>query len=255
MMTASTTDEIRAILETDRTWSAYALADLDPALSQRAEWLVDQGSVVLLYRGLQPPVLFAHGEPQGVAALFDRVAGGQITFTLQPTHRALLKDRLQPRGETNMWRMVLRPADFPGRTDLPVVPLGREHAPAIEELLAGQENAPDSFSLGQLDSGIFYGVIENGKLLSMAGTHVLSTAHDVAAIGNVFTDPAQRGRHYGRATCAAVAADLLAKGIGTIVLNVGMENQPAMNLYRSLGFWPFCGYHEGVGWLAPIDGA
>jgi len=28
-----------------------------------------------------------------------------------------------------------------------------------------------------------------------------------------------------------------------------MANDSALRLYRDLGFWPFCGYYEGVGEL------
>jgi hypothetical protein len=47
---------IRAILETDRIWSAYALADLDPSEMPNSHWLVGRHAVVLVYRGTDPPV-------------------------------------------------------------------------------------------------------------------------------------------------------------------------------------------------------
>lgn len=255
MTSPDVADKIHAILSTNPNWCAYALADLDPSLSENAEWLVEDASVVLQYGGLNPPVLFAHGEPHGVMRLFSEVPAGEFQYTLQPTHRSLLDDRLQPIHETNMWRMVLQPDDFPGAPDRPTTRLTLEHLEQIQDLMVDEPDQPDAFSPSQLEMGIFRGVFQDGNLVSMAGTHVLSAKYDVAAVGNVFTDPAQRGRGYGRATCAAVVADLLDLGIGTIVLNVSMANEAAVNLYRSLGFWPFCGYHEGVGWLAPLGGA
>jgi ribosomal protein S18 acetylase RimI-like enzyme len=254
MTTGHAAAEIRSILETDRNWSAYALADLDPSLSEHAEWLVDGDSVVLLYGGLHPPVLFAHGEPQGVKRLFDQLPAAEVQYTLQPTHRSLLGQRLEPLHETKMWRMILRPADFPGPPVLETHRLATEHLDQIGRLMAGQPDRPDAFSPSQLESGVFYGIFRGDRLVSMAGTHVVSQENDTAAVGNVFTDPNQRGRGYGRATCASVVADLLAVGIGTIVLNVAMANEAAVKVYRALGFWPFCGYYEGVGWLAsPVE--
>lgn len=253
MNTASATDEIRAILETDRNWSAYALADLDPSLSEEAKWLVGGDSVLLLYGGLQPPVLFAHGEPQGVKRLLDQLPAANVQYSLQPTHRALLAGRLEAHQETKMWRMVLRQTDFPGGPDIKTQRLTREQLEQIDRLMAGQPDHPDAFSPSQLETGVFHGVFRGDNLVAMAGTHVLSLDYDTAAVGNVFTAPDHRGHGFGRASCAAVVADLLTMGIGTIVLNVAMANEAAANLYRSLGFWPFCGYYEGVGWLAPLD--
>src|SRR5258708_6534207 len=56
---------IRAILHTDPTWSVYALGDLAPHLFARAAWFRSADTpptLVLLYRGFDPPVLFALGE-------------------------------------------------------------------------------------------------------------------------------------------------------------------------------------------------
>jgi ribosomal protein S18 acetylase RimI-like enzyme len=244
-------ERVRRLLETNRNWCAYALADLDPAWSDGAEWILEEGGVVLRYTALEPPVLFAHGEPGAVCRALAKVPAGEVAFTLQPTHRSLVKDRLRPSQESRMWRMVLHADEFPGTMGPLPTRLTPDHADAIERLVRDQPDRPDSFSVVQLKSGIFYGVERDGRLLSMAGTHVLSSTYDVAAIGNVFTDQEERGHGHGRAVTSAVVAELLTMGIGTIVLNVGMSNEAAVHMYRSLGFWPFCGYYEGVGWLAP----
>jgi len=55
-------------------------------------------------------------------------------------------------------------------------------------------------------------------------------------------------------TTAAVVQSLLQRpGLRTIVLNVARENAAALRCYQRLGFWPFCGYHEGVGRLGPAS--
>ena len=106
---------------------------------------------------------------------------------------------------------------------------------------------PDAFDAGQLENGVFFGIRRNGGLVAAAGTHVIGRAAGVAAVGNVFTHPDHRRRGYGRRVSAAVVEALLGQGVDTIVLNVAMANDSALGLYRGLGFWPFCGYHEGVG--------
>jgi ribosomal protein S18 acetylase RimI-like enzyme len=67
----------------------------------------------------------------------------------------------------------------------------------------------------------------------------------------VFTAPEARGQGLGRRVSQAATANLIALGIPTIVLNVSMDNEPACQLYRRLGYHPYCGYYEGVGRLAP----
>ncbi len=243
-------DELRRILETDRVWCAYALADLDPAYVENCEWHVAREAVVLRYHGLEPPALFAHGQPEQVNTLFDRIPAGAIRFDLMATHRSLIDARLQPKWETKMWRMVLKPDQFPGGGEAAEA-LGPQDLEAVQALIAGHPDRPDAFSADQLERGEFYGLRVDEQLVAIAGTHVISETMDVAAVGNVFTHPEQRGQGYGREASAAVVRALLARGFGTIVLNVAMDNTPALRLYERLGFFPFCGYYEGGAQLAP----
>jgi predicted GNAT family acetyltransferase len=62
-------------------------------------------------------------------------------------------------------------------------------------------------------------------------------------VGNIFTLPRHRGRGYGGACTSAVCAALLNQSL-TIVLNVSVENQPAVRLYQRLGFEQHCVYYE-----------
>lgn len=241
---------VRKVLETDRVWSAYALADLDPAHDDETVWHLAPDAVVLLYRGFRPPVLFAHGDPGQVRGLFHRIPAGEVEFGLMGSHRVLLEDRLHPRSERKVWRMVLKPEQYPGAGG-EAERLTPDDLSAIEHLMDEHEDRPDAFSPVQLHDGTFYGIWQGDKLVSMAGTHVLSERMAVAAIGNVFTHPGHRGHGHGRATSAAVVEELMDRGLGTIVLNVAMDNRPALKLYESLGFFPFCGYYEGVGVLDP----
>lgn len=253
MMGTPEMDAARRLLEENRGWSAYALADMDPTYVADTEWLVEGGAVVLLYKGLSPRVLFVDGEPSDARRALERVPAGPVQFTLLGVHRSLLRDRLRPEVEAKMWRMVLHPEDFPGPTGLGCVPLTTEELPQIEALMDRHSDRPDAFSKQQLESGLFYGAWVDNRLVSMAGIHVLSEAMNVAALGNVFTHPAYRGRGLGRAVSAAVTAALIDRGLDTIVLNVAMDNLPALHLYEDLGYRPFCGYYEGVGRLDAVN--
>jgi hypothetical protein len=71
---------IRSLLEQDRVWGAYALADLEPPFSTKTSWLVGDRALVMVYAGLAPSLLFAHGEPREVAELLAEIPAG-VTST------------------------------------------------------------------------------------------------------------------------------------------------------------------------------
>lgn len=248
-MTALPPSEVRSILETDRAWCAYALADLEPIYAPSCEWLVGERSVVLIYSGLRPPVLFAYGEASEVSTLFARVPPGDYQYGLQATDRAALRERLQASSEKRMWRMALKPGEFDYGSAAGVERLA---APNLREILAlfdDHSDRPDAFHERQIEDGAFFGARIAGDLVSVAGTHVIAPTPSVAAIGNVFTRPDVRGQGLATKVTAAVVAELLSRELRTVVLNVAMDNEPALECYRRLGFWPYVGYYEGVGRL------
>ncbi len=241
-------------LEHDRIWSAYALADLDPPHAAHAAWLAGEQAVVLTYAGFDPPVLFAAGAPEEVRLLFEQIPPGRYLFTLMPTHRALLEERILNSHETIMWRMTLRPEAFDPSLAQGAQRLTLDDLPELEALFGTGPDRPDAFDPGQLADEAFFGIRHGTQLVSAAGTHVVSALRGVAAVGNVFTHPAHRGRGLATRTTAAVVQALLQRpGLRTIVLNVARENAAALRCYQRLGFWPFCGYHEGVGRLGPAS--
>jgi ribosomal protein S18 acetylase RimI-like enzyme len=244
-------ENLRLLLERDRNWCAYALADLHPPYAENSHWLVAEDAVILAYHGLEPPVLFAHGDPVQVSRLFTEVPKGLYQYGLMETHLANLGDRLQRDHEKSMWRMALDEDQFPGKEgSMEVMPLGMADLQEIMALFADHPDQPDAFHGSQIASGYFFGVRQEGILRAVSGTHVVSPQAGIAALGNVFTHPTWRGRGLARAATAALVETLLKQRIPTIVLNVSKDNEPAIHIYRHLGFLPVCGYYEGVGNLS-----
>lgn len=248
-MTPASEHLIRQVLETDRHWCAYALADLDPVYAPDCEWMVKGEGVVLMYRGLEPPVLFAHGAPESTAALLSRVASGRYQYALMGVDRDHLRERLSIEWEYQMWRMVLQPGSFAPVAAHEPRRLSENDLKAVMRLTADHVDRPDAFAPGQLSNGVFYGLWEGNELVAMAGTHVFSPAMSVAAIGNVFVLPSRRGEGLGTQVTSAVVSHLLGEAITDIILNVKMENEAAIHVYRKLGFWPYRGYYEGVAFI------
>jgi len=245
------TEALRRLLEVDRNWCAYALADLYPPYAEHARWYAADRAVVLTYHGLQPPVLFAHGDRYQVMMLFDDIPPGKYQYGLLENHLSDLGDRLQRHDEKSMWRLALEVTRYPGMEDAAeVIRLDLTDLAEIMQLFDTHPDRPDAFDKSQLAGGHFFGVRMGGRLRAISGTHVVSPQAGIAALGNVFTHPAWRGRGLAKRATAALVDALMREQIPTIVLNVGVDNEPANRIYRHLGFLPVCGYYEGVGILS-----
>ena len=70
---------------------------------------------------------------------------------------------------------------------LEVVAVDVSHLPLLEELYS--YGGGDAFRQRSLELGVFYGVFDGERLVSVAGTHIVSDNERIAALGNVMTHP------------------------------------------------------------------
>ena len=249
--------EIRPYLETDRDYAAYALGDLDEGFFGLCTWRVaeERGvirALALEYVGFAPPILFLMGAGDGVAALLADPVQLERTFvTAREEHLVALSQYYRWGELEHMWRMArsvgpdrlcepsvrLKPVRSCKRLD--VGDVDRLHA--LYALGGG-----DAFSPTQVTQGVFYGVEQHGRLISVAGTHLVSDAYSVGAVGNVMTHPDHRSHGYATLATRAVCEELSQRGIKTIVLNVRQDNTSAIRVYEKLGFVRYCPFYEGV---------
>ena len=248
--------EIQAYLETDRDYAAYALGDLDEGFFEKCTWRVaEEGDAIralaLEYIGFAPPILFLMGEGDGVATLLaGPVQLDRAFVTAREEHQAALSQFYRWDELEHMWRMVLRGSE--GVSGEPKVRapvrsckrLGVDEADRLSALYS--LGGGDAFSPTQVTQGVFYGVEQAGQLISVTGTHLVSDRYSVGAIGNVMTHPDHRSHGYATLTTRAVCAELIRRGIKTIVLNVRQDNAPAIRVYKKLGFVRYCPFYEGV---------
>jgi ribosomal protein S18 acetylase RimI-like enzyme len=237
---------LQSILERDRIWSAYALADLDAEHDAYADWYIGRESVLLRYTGLFPPILFAHGAVVEITPLLDQIPPGEYQISFPTKLLPLPSARAKVLKHVPMWRM-----NHEAQTEVPHTAtlaqrLSKEDLPEIERLYKGQPDAPDGFHPRQIELGPFVGVKESGELVATAGVHVLSQNQSIATIGNVFTHPRWRGKGYGKSCIELMLNELSLRGIETIVLNVEQENKTAIRLYQNLGFHQYCPFFEGL---------
>ena len=200
-------------------------------------------ALALLYRGLSPPALLLMGDVDGLRAILEGAYfPAQVYLTCRPECIEATRAFYVWGGETPMWRMVLPPAQFRHVVG-DCVRLEPSHAEQLTRLFT--HGGGLAFRPEQIGRGVFYGVLVDGHVVSVAGTHLVSPTYGVGAIGNVFTHPHHRGRGYGTTTTSAVANELLRRGIRDVILNVGQDNAAAIHVYERLGFERYCPFYEG----------
>ncbi len=242
---------IRRMLCADPGWSLYALGDLAPGYREYSEWHSTDGSpraVVLVYRAVTPPVLFASGDPKAAARLIEEIADPIVYLHVKQETVDAIAATYRGVALKPMWRMVLDATKFRPETHTGCERLGTADAPAIERLYAdgaATGESPDFFFPSMVENGVFYGIRENGELTAVAGTHLAVPQEDVGAVGNVYTRRDRRGRGLAGALTSAVAAELARIGIRTIGLNVIQSNTTAIRVYERLGFFRHCPFIEG----------
>jgi GNAT superfamily N-acetyltransferase len=235
--------QIASLLESQRTWAAYALCDLEPPHRRHARFIgaVTAGrltAVVLVYTPPGFTSVLPSGEPADVAAILAETTDLPTSplLIVQIRNRTALETRYRIDHVWNMLRMVvhadsLRPVTI---TDAEVVLLTSDHFDAAAALY---KVWPDTvFTPFMFEHGIYYGAYRAGELVAVAGTHAMSSTYKIGVIGNVFTHPDHRGRGLASAVTGAVAGELLARGALDVALNVRDDNAPAIAAYSRLGF-------------------
>ncbi len=238
---------LRAFLDRDRLFAAYAICDLDEREFPHTRWAVArQGSEVVAlgveYAGASPQPLFLMGSDAGIGAILRDVQRPRIAFIAGlPASLAEVQRHYHLDPGPQMVRMATDRQRFRRVDDPGVERLSPIDAPELNRLyrlgfgawLPGQSIA----------EGVYYGLRIRGRIVAAAGTHIVSRDSRLAVVGNVLTAPEYRGRGYAKAVTGAVTDELLAF-CDDVVLNVRSDNPPALNAYRRLGYHEHVRYEE-----------
>ena len=236
---------IREILETDRDWAAFALADLAVEHHRYTDWHVQDDALLLVYRGFTPPLLFAM---DNAGALLEEItAEAELHVSVrEPMMEPLCRAGWELRNPKKMHRMVLH-GEIAQQVPAGAERLGTDDCAQLLRLHADGDAAgerPGFFQEASLVNGIYFGVREGEDLVASGGTLVSASEESVACIGNVYTRRDRRGRGLASAVTGAIAAELRRRGVRTIVLNVRADNHTAVRVYERLGFSHYCDYWE-----------
>lgn len=234
---------IRSILAPRVEYTAYALGQLEPALFPRTRWYYARGTtgtgLVLHSRGGLGDATFVLGDPDAVSAILSIHPGTAQTYaTCQPQHLDTLRRYFRLANQQPMIRMAVTRERFEPVVDQPTAVLSGIDIRKVNALY-GSEGGPSYYIPEHIDSGVYRGVVEEGRLVAIAGTHVVSRQEGVAVVGNVFTHPDYRGKGYATATTSAVT-DTLLKYCDHVVLTVDPNNTPAVAAYARLGYREVC---------------
>ena len=239
-------DALRAFLDRNRLFAAYALCDLEDREWARSHWGAawrddELIAVALEYAGLSPQPLFVMGEGDGIEAILRQVIRPRVAYVAalpEDLHAVEQQYRVDPGASmVRMWvdRSHFRPFPADVRKLLPadIGELNRLYGLGFASWLPAS-------AIGE---GVYYGMKVGGQLVAAAGTHVISATARLGVVGNVLTNHAFRGRGYATAVTGAVTAELL-RTCDQVVLNVRSDNPPALNVYRRLGYQEHCRFEE-----------
>jgi ribosomal protein S18 acetylase RimI-like enzyme len=236
-------DRIRSLLRPRVEYTAYALGQLEPGLFQRTRWYYARGNagtgLVLHSRGGLGDATFLMGESDAVAAILSIYPGAVNTYvTCQPQHLEGLRRVYRLSNQQPMIRMAVGVESFEAAARIRTIPLQGVDIRRINQLYSADGN-PSYYIPEHIDQGVYRGVVVSGRLVAIAGTHVVSRQERVAVLGNVFTHPAYRGHGYATAATSAVTEALLGF-CDQVVLTVDPTNTPAVSSYRRLGYREVC---------------
>jgi RimJ/RimL family protein N-acetyltransferase len=248
IVTRTTSDRVllREFLERDRLFAAYAICDLEDREFRRTRWGIAMAddqvvAVGLEYSGLTPQPLFVMGRNDGITAILRDVVRPRAAYLAAQAEAlpAVAQSyRVDPGPPMiRMWvdRSRFQPAPAAVERLLPV---------EVSELnRLYQLGFAAWLSSSTIEEGVYYGIRVNGRLVSAAGTHVISREARLAVVGNVLTHTSHRGRGYATAVTSAVTAELL-RYCDDVVLNVRADNPPAIQAYRKLGYTEHCRFEE-----------
>lgn len=246
--------EIERYLRQNALIHLYELGDLDDFFWQYTTWYALKEaeqiqSLLLMYSAINPPVVLAISE--NLPALrtllqssihllpprFYAHLSGDLS-TLMAAHYRVASHGLH-------YKMALTGASLPGTIDTSeVIPLAANNLDELQALYRVSYPG-NSFDPRMLETGHYYGIQRNARVVSVAGVHVYSPRYRVGVIGNVTTHPAYRGKGLGTAVCAHLCKELL-QTVDHIGLNVKADNAPAIRSYKRLGFELVGEYEEAL---------
>jgi len=246
-------------LRRDAPTHVYALADLDDVFWPDTRWFAagsgdDLAAVCLLLDKLSPPILYAvspadDAPMRALLGWLEPRLPKRFFATLGVGHGVQLAPEFEVDSHGEFLKMALEdPTRLAASEPAGIERLGREHFSELRAFYADDAYEPEErhgrfFESYMLELGPWFGIREAGRLVSVAGVHVVSERTSVAGVGGIATRPDRRGRGLARAVTARLCR-ALREQVELVGLNVSVSNLPAIRCYESLGFRAVSRYEE-----------
>ena len=245
-------DEIEAFLRKNVGLHIYSIGDLDDFFWRSTEWYAlkkddDIQTIALLYYRPSLVTLQALSEQVNpMRELLRRILHElpeRFHAHLSPGVEDAFKEQFEMESCEKHYKMVLNSKRLPTRIDCSRVTHLTEND--LDQMLQLYAQAyPDNwFDSRMLQTGQYFGIETENRLVSAAGIHVYSTRYRVAALGNIVTHPDYRGRGFAKSVTARLCRSL-SENVDHIGLNVRANNAIAIALYEKLGFEITDPYYE-----------
>ena len=225
------------------------LGDLDGPYREHCDWygLKDEAlsAVLLLYSGLSMPAVLAKGDPADIEALLAASHASlprRFYAHIRTEHRGPIECFYSLSDVKPMLRMGLSRDGFCKNIESAAEVLSHRDTGDIMQLY--QQYPDNFFEPAQLDTGLYFGKREGGRLVSVAGLHVCSPRYNVAAIGNIVTHKEYRGRGFASHCVGALLVELFQR-VDNVALNVSPDNHAAIACYKKFGFEELHPFLEG----------
>jgi ribosomal protein S18 acetylase RimI-like enzyme len=244
--------EIERFLRKDVYLHIYSIGDLDAFFWPYTTWYGFKSNghinaLALVYVGLSLPTLLALSNEHDVMAelltSIQHLLPYRFYAHLSPGLETVLGTTHDLESHGEYCKMALLDETLTSKNDCSgVVRLSIKDLTAVLALY--KESYPENwFDPRMLDTNQYFGIMEENRLVSIAGIHVYSPQYKVAALGNITTHPKYRNKGYGSRVTATLCQSLCRERI-RIGLNVKTDNNSAISCYKRNGFEIVASYGE-----------
>lgn len=236
---------------------AYHLGDLDDFHFPHCQWAADYQNrarieeAVLIYNGSKIPTVMAFGvTPRFSSLLAELMELLPLKFLghYQKEMRPHFHKTYEEKHSGSFRKMKLTDTSkaklIKDNTGKNIIKLNESHGDELENMY--QLAYPDGyFDRRMLATGKYFGYLDKGWIVSVAGVHVDSEEHSVTVLGSIATLPKFRNKGLATLVTARLLKELIGKR-DVVMLNVDSKNSAAIKCYSNLGFVKTHEYDEGL---------
>jgi ribosomal protein S18 acetylase RimI-like enzyme len=187
------------------------------------------GGAVRFHPDIGPLAAMVSDDEAGLAALATLAAPGELLAMIEADIRSHPPGTRLERQSPAVQMIAdgpIDPFDHPA-----IIPLGEADAPAMRAL--AQLTEPGPFASRTHSLGQFWGIVEDGRLIAMAGERMRMPGF--GEVSAVCVHPDARGRGLGALMTRKAASNLSAQGLRPF-LHAYVDNIAAIATYRRVGF-------------------